>query len=75
MEYVKLGQTGLKVSRLCLGCMTYGTPEKGWNKWVLHEDQRVVQSSESVQPMLRINESVDDINLSHSLFDPTFPQA
>jgi aryl-alcohol dehydrogenase-like predicted oxidoreductase len=39
MEYVKLGQTGLKVSRLCLGCMTYGTPEKGWNKWVLHEEQ------------------------------------
>jgi 1-deoxyxylulose-5-phosphate synthase len=39
MEYVKLGQTGLKVSRLCLGCMTYGTPEKGWNKWVLQEEQ------------------------------------
>jgi aryl-alcohol dehydrogenase-like predicted oxidoreductase len=39
MEYVNLGQTGLKVSRLCLGCMTYGTPEKGWNKWVLKEEQ------------------------------------
>jgi aryl-alcohol dehydrogenase (NADP+) len=35
MEYVRLGTTGLKVSRLCLGCMTYGTPE--WRPWVLDE--------------------------------------
>ena len=33
MEYVNLGRTGLKVSRLCLGCMTYGTP--AWRPWVL----------------------------------------
>jgi aryl-alcohol dehydrogenase-like predicted oxidoreductase len=35
MEYVRLGATGLKVSRLCLGCMTYGDP--GWRDWVLDE--------------------------------------
>ena len=35
MEYVNLGRTGLKVSRICLGTMTYGTPE--WRKWVLPE--------------------------------------
>ena len=35
MEYVRLGTTGLKVSRLCLGCMTYGTPK--WRPWVLDE--------------------------------------
>jgi 1-deoxyxylulose-5-phosphate synthase len=35
MEYVRLGKTGLKVSRLCLGAMTYGTPE--WRPWVLDE--------------------------------------
>ena len=35
MEYVRLGTTGLKVSRLCLGAMTYGTPE--WRPWVLDE--------------------------------------
>src|SRR3984957_18559033 len=29
MEYVNLGRTGLKVSRICLGCMTYGTPATG----------------------------------------------
>lgn len=37
MEYVRLGSTGLKVSRICLGTMTYGTPE--WRPWVLDEAQ------------------------------------
>jgi aryl-alcohol dehydrogenase-like predicted oxidoreductase len=36
MEYVNFGKTGLKVSRLCLGCMTYGTP--AWRDWVLDEE-------------------------------------
>jgi len=35
MQYVNLGRTGLKVSRLCLGMMTYGSPE--WRAWVLDE--------------------------------------
>ena len=35
MEYVRLGNTGLKVSRLCLGTMTYGT--SAWRPWVLDE--------------------------------------
>ena len=37
MEYVRLGQTGLKVSRLCLGCMTYGS--KTWRPWILEEEE------------------------------------
>jgi len=36
MEYVNLGNTGLKVSRLCLGCMTYGSSK--WRDWVLDEE-------------------------------------
>ena len=36
MHYVTLGRTGLKVSRICLGMMTYGTPK--WRPWVLDED-------------------------------------
>ena len=36
MEYVKLGRTGLEVSRICLGCMSYGDP--AWRSWVLGED-------------------------------------
>jgi len=35
MDYVNLGKTGLKVSRICLGCMSYGTP--AWRSWVLDE--------------------------------------
>jgi 1-deoxyxylulose-5-phosphate synthase len=35
MDYIRLGKTGLKVSRICLGTMTYGTPE--WRPWVLDE--------------------------------------
>lgn len=37
MQYTRLGRTGLKVSRLCLGTMTYGTSK--WRDWVLDEDQ------------------------------------
>ncbi len=37
MEYTNLGSTGVKVSRICLGCMTYGV--KSWRKWVLEEDE------------------------------------
>ena len=36
MEYVRLGKTGLKVSRICLGAMTYGSPK--WRDWVLDEE-------------------------------------
>lgn len=39
MEYVKFGNTGLEVSRICLGCMTYGAPERGNHAWTLPEDQ------------------------------------
>ena len=35
MKYTTLGRTGVTVSRLCLGCMSYGTPE--WRPWVLDE--------------------------------------
>jgi 1-deoxyxylulose-5-phosphate synthase len=37
MDYVNLGRTGLKVSRLCLGCMTYGEPDRGNHPWTLGE--------------------------------------
>ena len=45
MEYVKLGRTGLEVSRICLGCMTYGDPNRGTHAWSVNE--------EGARPLLR----------------------
>jgi aryl-alcohol dehydrogenase-like predicted oxidoreductase len=45
MDYVKLGHSGLDVSRLCLGCMTYGLPDRGNHAWTLDE--------EASRPLLR----------------------
>src|SRR5476649_231471 len=38
MQYTTLGKTGLKVSQLCLGCMTYGEPDRGRHAWTLPEE-------------------------------------
>jgi len=45
MKYVKLGSTGLDVSPICLGCMSYGVPERGNHLWTLPE--------EASQPFIR----------------------
>ena len=45
MEYRNLGATGLKVSPLCLGCMSFGDASQGWHKWILDE--------ESSRPVIR----------------------
>ena len=39
MEYVRLGRTGMKVSRICLGCMTFGEPDRGRHPWTLPAQQ------------------------------------
>ena len=39
MQYTKLGSTGLDVSRICLGCMSYGIPDRGTHAWTLDEEQ------------------------------------
>jgi aryl-alcohol dehydrogenase-like predicted oxidoreductase len=39
MDYTKLGSTGLDVSRICLGCMSFGIPERGSHEWTLDEER------------------------------------
>jgi len=39
MDYTRLGKTGLTVSRICLGCMGFGTPAPGTKSWLLNEDE------------------------------------
>jgi aryl-alcohol dehydrogenase-like predicted oxidoreductase len=39
MEYVNLGKSGLKVSRICVGCMSFGVPERGNHLWTLDEEK------------------------------------
>jgi aryl-alcohol dehydrogenase-like predicted oxidoreductase len=39
MEYTRLGKTGLNVSRICLGCMSYGIPGRGAHAWTIDEEQ------------------------------------
>jgi len=39
MDFVRLGRTGLKVSRICLGCMSYGDPTRGLVSWSLDEEK------------------------------------
>jgi len=39
MDYVNLGKSGLKISSICLGCMSYGVADRGQHPWVLNEEQ------------------------------------
>jgi aryl-alcohol dehydrogenase-like predicted oxidoreductase len=39
MDYVKLGRTGLDVSPICLGCMSYGDPQSGKHAWTLPDNE------------------------------------
>jgi 1-deoxyxylulose-5-phosphate synthase len=61
MEYVTLGRTGLQVSRICLGMMTYGTPD--WRDWVLPE----AASRPFIQRALELGINFFDTANSYSL--------
>src|SRR6516225_2315738 len=65
MEYVNLGRTGLKVSQLCLGCMTFGQPDRGGHPWTLDE--------ETSRPLIEkaIAEGITFFDIANSYSDGT----
>ncbi len=64
MDYVNLGNTGLKVSRLCLGCMTYGS--KRWREWVLEEPDARPFIKRAVEAGLNFFDTADVYSLGVS---------
>ena len=57
MKYVNLGRSGLKVSRLCLGCMTYG--DKSWRDWILPYDEALPFFRKAVEAGITFFDTAD----------------
>ncbi|ACO47651.1 aldo/keto reductase [Deinococcus deserti] len=64
MDYVRLGQSGLKVSRIALGTMTYGDP--GWRDWVLDEDASRPFIARAVELGINFFDTADMYSLGRS---------
>lgn len=64
MQFTRLGKTGLKVSRICLGTMTYGTPQ--WRKWVLSEAESRPFIQRSLEAGINFFDTADMYSLGES---------
>jgi aryl-alcohol dehydrogenase-like predicted oxidoreductase len=62
MEYIKLGSSGLDVSRIALGCMSYGVPDRGTHPWTMPEDE----SRPFIQQALKLGINFFDTANSYS---------
>jgi aryl-alcohol dehydrogenase-like predicted oxidoreductase len=64
MQYTYLGRTGVKVSRLCLGCMSYGSPK--WRQWVLEEEAAMPFFRKAVEAGINFFDTADMYSLGVS---------
>jgi 1-deoxyxylulose-5-phosphate synthase len=64
MDFVRFGQTGMKVSRVALGCMTYGTPK--WREWVLTEEQSMPFYRRAVEAGINFFDTADIYSIGES---------
>ena len=64
MQYTYLGRTGVKVSRLCLGCMSYGDPK--WRPWVLEEQAAMPFFRKAVEAGINFFDTADVYSLGAS---------
>lgn len=64
MDYVNLGATGLKVSRLCLGMMSYG--DKAWREWVLPYEESLPFVRQAIEGGINFFDTADMYSLGVS---------
>lgn len=64
MQYINLGKTGLKVSRLCLGMMTYGS--KTWRQWILNEEEAKPFVGRALEAGINFFDTADVYSLGES---------
>jgi aryl-alcohol dehydrogenase-like predicted oxidoreductase len=64
MEYTRFGKTGMKVSRLCLGCMTYGSST--WREWVLEEEASRPFIREALEKGINFFDTADIYSIGRS---------
>ena len=64
MKYVNLGSTGTRVSRICLGCMTYGSSQ--WRDWVLDYDASLPFFERALQAGINFFDTADVYSLGES---------
>ena len=64
MKYTTLGNTGVRVSRICLGCMTYGTSD--WRPWVLNEEESMPFFRKAVESGINFFDTADVYSLGVS---------
>lgn len=64
MQYVNLGKTGMKVSRLCLGMMSYGS--KKWREWILDEDEALPFVQRALEAGINFFDTADVYSLGES---------
>ncbi|HZV25866.1 MAG TPA: aldo/keto reductase [Acidothermaceae bacterium] len=66
MEYTTLGRTGLQVSRISLGCMSYGEPSRGNQPWSLPEDESVPFFRQAVEAGINFFDTANVYSLGSS---------
>ncbi len=66
MEYTKLGRTGLDVSRICLGCMSYGGGNQGNHAWSLGEEQSRPFIKKALEAGINFFDTANRYSLGHS---------
>src|SRR3978361_47593 len=66
MDYTKLGATGLEVSRLFLGCMSFGAPDRGNHTWTLPEDQSRVLIKQALELGINFFDTANVYSDGHS---------